>query len=59
MKCLTCGKETGKNEKYCSDICHLRLISLKLSNKLSIAQIDRLAALEGKSYGRYVLENKI
>lgn len=59
MKCLTCGKEIGENEKYCGDICHLRLISLKLSKKLSIAQIDRLAATEGKSYGRYVLENKI
>ena len=59
MKCLTCGKEIGEGEKYCSDICHLRLIGLKLSRKLSIAQIDRLAESEGKSYGRYVLENKI
>ena len=59
MNCLNCGKEIPENQKYCNEVCHLSLIRAKTSGKLSILQINRLAAAEGKTYGQYVRDNRL
>lgn len=59
MNCLNCGKEIPENQKYCSEECHLKLIRQKVSGKLSILQINRLAKAEGKTYGQYVRDNRL
>ena len=59
MICLNCGKEIPENQKYCNEVCHLSLIRTKTSGKLSILQINRLAAADGKTYGQYVRDNRL